>query len=281
MKYRPLGKTGLIVSEIGFGAWGIGGRTVGTTSYGDTDDAMSLAALRRARECGISFFDTSAAYGNGHSEELIGQAFEGSRTSIVIATKAGYDSWDRPPDFSPTAITASAEASLRRLRTDYIDLLQLHNASQEVLEAAPVRAALARLIEVGKVRAWGVSSKSPGEALAALRVVDVAVVQANFNMMDVRAASSSLFEEVGRRQAASSGAHRFVLAFCRARSAATPCFRPATTGWGGRGHSSTTGSTAPLNFWRRLRHVQVPRALKRRCASASRSRAWPARFRAS
>ena len=129
MKYRPLGKTGLIVSEIGFGAWGIGGRTVGTTSYGDTDDAMSLAALRRARECGISFFDTSAAYGNGHSEELIGQAFEGSRTSIVIATKAGYDSWDRPPDFSPAAITVSAEASLRRLRTDYIDLLQLHNAS--------------------------------------------------------------------------------------------------------------------------------------------------------
>ena len=111
MNYREIGKTGLSVSEIGFGAWGIGGRTVGTTSYGDTNDATSLAALRRARECGITFFDTSGAYGNGHSEELIGKAFEGSRTTVVIATKAGYDSWDRPPDFSPAAIVDGANPS--------------------------------------------------------------------------------------------------------------------------------------------------------------------------
>jgi len=201
MKYRALGRTGITVSEIGFGAWGIGGRTVGMTSYGHTDDATSLAALRRARECGITFFDTSGAYGNGHSEELIGRAFEGSRTSVVIATKAGYDSWDRPPDFSPAAIAASVEASLRRLRTDYIDLLQLHNAPQDVLEASAVRAVLIRLVEAGKVRAWGVSSKSPAEALAALQTVDVAVVQANFNMMDVRAANSPLLEEVAGRRA--------------------------------------------------------------------------------
>ena len=189
------------MSEIGFGAWGIGGRTVGTTSYGDTDDATSLAALRRAYECGITFFDTSGAYGNGHSEELIGQAFERSRASIVIATKAGYDSWDQPPDFSPTAIVASVDASLRRLGTDYIDLLQLHNAPQAELEDSALRAALARLVESGKVRAWGVSSKSPAEALTALQTIDVAVVQANFNMMDVRAASSLLLEEVAHRQA--------------------------------------------------------------------------------
>ena len=201
MKYRTLGRTGLTVSEIGFGAWGIGGRTVGTTSYGDTDDATSLAALQRALDCGITLFDTSNAYGNGHSEELIGQALEGSRGSVVIATKAGYESWDRPPDFSPGAITASAEASLRRLRTDYIDLLQLHNAPQDVLEMPQVRAVLEQLVQAGKIRAWGVSSKSPADALVALQAADVAVVQANFNMMDVRAASSALLDEVATRRA--------------------------------------------------------------------------------
>src|SRR5256885_8011055 len=111
MKYRALGRTGLVVSEIGFGAWGIGGRTVGTTSYGDTDDRTSLAALQGALDAGINFFDTSSAYGNGHSEELIGQAFKGSRRSkVIIATKAGYEAWDRPPDFSAAAITASARS---------------------------------------------------------------------------------------------------------------------------------------------------------------------------
>ena len=127
MRYRPLGKTGLQVSEIGFGAWGIGGRTVEQTSYGDTDDRTSLAALDRALERGITFFDTSAAYGNGHSEELIGRAVRGKRSRAVITTKAGYEAWDQPPDFSPSAIVASTERSLARLGTDYLDLLQLHN----------------------------------------------------------------------------------------------------------------------------------------------------------
>src|SRR6266567_241709 len=146
MRYRPLGKTGLQVSEIGFGAWGIGGRTVEQTSYGDTDDRTSLAALERALERGITFFDTSAAYGDGHSEELIGRAVRGVRSRVVITTKAGYDSWDRPPDFSPRAIAASTERSLLRLGTDYLDLLQLHNPPCEVLTAPEVREELARLV---------------------------------------------------------------------------------------------------------------------------------------
>jgi len=200
MKYRVLGRTGLSVSEIGFGAWGIGGRTVGTTSYGDTDDRTSLAALGRALDRGITFFDTSSAYGNGHSEELIGRAFEAKRDRAVIATKAGYDAWDKPPDFSPAAIVASAEASLRRLRTDYIDLLQLHNPPSEALRAPELREALERLQAVGKIRAWGVSAKSPVEAIEALTDFDAAVVQANFNMMDVRALDG-LLAEVERRQA--------------------------------------------------------------------------------
>jgi aryl-alcohol dehydrogenase-like predicted oxidoreductase len=201
MNYRALGRTGLVVSEIGFGAWGIGGRTVGTTSYGDTDDRTSLAALRGALDAGITFFDTSSAYGNGHSEDLIGQAFRGARSKVIVATKAGYETWDRPPDFSAAAITASVEASLRRLGGDYIDLLQLHNAPTAALQAADVREALTRLIDAGKLRAWGASTKSPAEAIEALRQADVAVVQANFNMMDVRAVSDGLLDEVAKRQA--------------------------------------------------------------------------------
>lgn len=201
MKYRALGRTGLSVSEIGFGAWGIGGRTVGTTSYGDTDDRTSLAALDRALDQGITFYDTSSAYGDGHSEELIGRAFEGRRTKVVIATKAGYDSWTRPPDFSPSAIVASTERSLDRLRTDYIDLLQLHNPPSTVLRGSALHEALGRLQAEGKIRAWGVSAKSPVEGIEALREFGAAVVQANFNMMDVRAESGGLFAEVVARGA--------------------------------------------------------------------------------
>ena len=200
MKYRALGRTGLEVSEIGFGAWGFGGRTTGTTSYGDTDDRTSLAALGRALDCGINFFDTSSAYGNGHSEALIGQAFASRRDRAVIATKAGYDAWDRPPDFSPAAVVASAEASLRRLQSGYIDLFQLHNPPQEALRSPELREALAGLQKAGKIRAWGVSAKSPVEAIQALDEFDSAVVQANFNMMDVRALDG-LMGEVRRRQA--------------------------------------------------------------------------------
>ena len=200
MKYRALGRTGLQVSEIGFGAWGIGGRTVGTTSYGDTDDRTSLAALGRALDQGITFFDTSSAYGNGHSEALIGQAFETKRDRVVIATKAGYDAWDKSPDFSPAAVVASAEASLRRLRTDVIDLFQLHNPPSAALRAIELREALTDLVKTGKIRAWGVSAKSPVDAIEALQEFDAAVVQANFNMMDVRALDG-LLAEVERRQA--------------------------------------------------------------------------------
>lgn len=199
MKYRTLGRTGIAASEIGFGAWGIGGRTVGQTSYGDTDDATSLAALARALECGITFFDTSSAYGDGHSEELIGQAFEAHRHRVVIATKAGYESWDRPPDFSAAAIVRSAEASLRRLRTDYIDLFQLHNAPLATLQADDVRDAMARLESSGKIRAWGTSVKSPAEAGEALSL-GVPVIQANFNMMDLRIVGSGLLDDMQRSE---------------------------------------------------------------------------------
>jgi aryl-alcohol dehydrogenase-like predicted oxidoreductase len=199
MKYRALGRTGMLVSEVGFGAWGIGGRTAGQTSYGDTDDRTSLAALSGALECGITFFDTSSVYGDGHSEELIGRAFQAQRQRVVLATKAGYESWDRLPDFSAAAVVASVEASLRRLRTDYIDVFQIHNAPLEALKAQELLAALRDLRTAGKIRAWGASTKSPAESIEAVRALDVAVVQVNFNMMDVRAITSGLMAEAADR----------------------------------------------------------------------------------
>lgn len=196
MKYRPLGSTGLEVSEIGFGAWGIGGATAGATSYGATDDAGSRTALSRAFDLGITFYDTAPAYGDGHSETLIGEAFRGRRSRIVVATKAGQQRWGQPPDFSPAALLRSAEASLRRLGGDAIDLLQLHNPPAGLFAADPdVAETLDGLREAGTIRAWGVSVKSPQEASALIGVVPAAVVQVNLNMLDVRAATSGLLAE--------------------------------------------------------------------------------------
>ena len=202
MKYRKLGETGILVSEVGFGAWGIGGRTAGATSYGDTDDAQSLRALGRALDLGITFFDTSSAYGSGHSEVLIGRAVKGRRDKAVIATKAGYDDWTKPPDFSPGAIRRSTELSLKRLGTDYLDVLQLHNPPSEVLGHDETRLVLTALLGEGKIRSWGVSAKNPAGATEALRVAGAPIVQANFNMMDVRVITEGLLDEVARRGAA-------------------------------------------------------------------------------
>lgn len=202
MKYRKLGETGILVSEVGFGAWGIGGRTAGATSYGDTDDAQSLRALHRALDLGITLFDTSSAYGSGHSEVLIGRALAGRRHEAIIATKAGYDDWTKPPDFSAAAIRRSAELSLKRLGTDYLDVLQLHNPPSETLSAGETTQVLASLQAEGKIRSWGVSAKNPAGAVEALRVAGAPIVQANFNMMDVRVVTEGLLDEVGRRGAA-------------------------------------------------------------------------------
>lgn len=202
MKYRNLGKTGISVSEVGFGAWGIGGRTAGETSYGDTDDAQSLKALHRALDLGITFFDTSSAYGSGHSEVLIGKAVAGIRHKAVIATKAGYDDWTKPPDFSVSAIRRSTERSLTRLGTDYLDVLQLHNPPADVLESGETREVLTALLAEGKIRSWGISAKNPAGAIDAMRVAGAPIVQANFNMMDVRVVTEGLLDEVAQHGAA-------------------------------------------------------------------------------
>ena len=136
MKYRKLGNTGLEVSEIGFGAWGIGG-----DSYGTVDDDVSRKALRFAYDQGITLFDTSDIYGSGHSEELIGQVLKDVRGRIVIASKVGtlpHFGFTMPQDFSVKHIREALEASLRRLQSEYVDLYQLHSPPIEVLSQIEV-----------------------------------------------------------------------------------------------------------------------------------------------
>jgi aryl-alcohol dehydrogenase-like predicted oxidoreductase len=195
VRTRPLGSTGLRVSEIGFGAWGIGGRTAGATSYGATDDAVSRRALAVALDRGITFFDTAPAYGDGHSERLIGEAVRGRRDRVVIATKAGLPGFAAPPDFSPAALHASLEGSLRRLGTDCVDLLQLHNPSLEELRARPeIVDALDGFRRAGLVRAVGLSLKSPADGPAAVRDLGVRQLQVNLNMLDLRALDCGLLD---------------------------------------------------------------------------------------
>jgi len=192
---RPLGTTGIRVSEIGFGTWAIGGDAHGTMGYGPADDGESLAALAEARASGCTFFDTSNLYGWGHSEDLLARAFAGRRRAVVLATKAGYVSPDGQQDFSPDAVRRSLDGSLRRLRTDHVDLLQLHDPPLDVLDGGDgLFAALERMRSEGTVRAFGISARTPDEALLFAARYQPAFLQVNFNLGDLRALRNGLFD---------------------------------------------------------------------------------------
>lgn len=129
MKYRKFGNTDLTVSEIGFGMWPIGG-TIKAGDYGVVDQSEAIKAIHRAMELGITLFDTAPAYGDGHGEEVLGEALVGNRDASIITTKCavrwdhGTKSWIT--DSSKKSILASVEKSLSRLRTDYLDILLIH-----------------------------------------------------------------------------------------------------------------------------------------------------------
>jgi len=187
MKYRRLGKTNIIVSEIGFGGWGIGGITPGPTSYGPTDDTVSLNTLKRALEKGITLYDTSNIYGAGHSENLIGRAFKSKRDEVVIATKAGLTDYENPPNFSPSSIRKSLEESLIRLQTDYVDILQLHNPTEKTIRKQEDLLNLSeKLKQEGKIRAFGISVRSPEDGLLSIQLLKPDAIQTNFSLLDHR-----------------------------------------------------------------------------------------------
>lgn len=161
MQYRKFGSTDLLISEIGFGAWAIGGGAlVGDTAigWGDTDDATSKGAIKAALDSGVNFFDTADIYGLGHSESLLGEVLAGNKEA-VIATKVGNVSREArfTFDYSKEHITQACEESLRRLKRDCIDYYQLHTARTNHLQDGACIEAMQALQQSGKIKYWGLS----------------------------------------------------------------------------------------------------------------------------
>ncbi|MBI4019735.1 MAG: aldo/keto reductase [Candidatus Aenigmarchaeota archaeon] len=202
MNYRPLGSTGINVSEVGMGCWAIGGSSYGN-SYGPTDDAESIRAVKKAVELGCNFFDTADVYGHGHSEELLGLALRSYRGEVFIATKGGGaymyndERWGHV-NFSGDYIRFALEQSLRRLKTHYIDVYQLHNPSLKVIKEGEVFRTLRALQKEGKIKHVGVSVHTLEEGIAALDHVDS--VQCVFNILDPR--NYEMMEAAKRRKIA-------------------------------------------------------------------------------
>ena len=171
MQYRTLGRTGLRVSEVGFGAWAIGGpATLGETQigWGTVDNATSVKALETAFDLGINFFDTADVYGAGHSEELIGRTFGRRRDRIIISSKVGNrvtpdNTWVK--DFSCGWIRQTIEGSLKRLRTDYIDVYHLHSPGADFVYTQEIVDTLEGLKKEGKIRWYGISLDPPGRGI--------------------------------------------------------------------------------------------------------------------
>jgi len=183
------------VSILGFGGWGIGGRTEGETSYGETDDDASLAALNTAFDSGITFYDTAPPYGDGHSERLIGKAVKGRRDRVVIGTKVGIERFADGYDFSAGAMKQQLEGSLSRLDIASVDIVQLHSPSKSTLDADPsIIESIHGLKDAGLADAVGVSVKTPADGIDAIRRFGVDVVQVNLNLMDQRAVGEGLID---------------------------------------------------------------------------------------
>jgi aryl-alcohol dehydrogenase-like predicted oxidoreductase len=189
MRYRRLGRTDVSVSEIGFGAWGIG-----KGWWGETDDGLSVKALVRALESGVTFIDTAYAYGSGHSERLIARAFRQAGHRVFVATKVPLKGTDWPPGpgtrasqaFPAGQIITHTEQSLRNLETERLDLQQLHIWRDEWIEETEWQDAVHKLKQQGKIRFFGVSiiDHQPETALRLVRSGLADTVQVIYNIFD-------------------------------------------------------------------------------------------------
>jgi aryl-alcohol dehydrogenase-like predicted oxidoreductase len=190
MQYRMLGRTGLRVSEVGFGAWAIGGPAkLGEVEigWGEVDDAMSLRAVEAAYDAGVTFFDTADVYGAGRSEVLIGKALNSKRDRVVIATKVGNRTtaggeWVK--DFSRKWITEAIDASLARLRMDYVDLYQLHSGTDTAQYRDETFEALDALKAAGKIRYYGISVGPCAHGPWVIRNTPADTIQVVYNMLE-------------------------------------------------------------------------------------------------
>jgi aryl-alcohol dehydrogenase-like predicted oxidoreductase len=194
MDLRPLGRTGWNVSSISFGAWAIGG------TWGPVEDADSLAALHRAVDLGVNFFDTADVYGDGHSEQLLARLRRERSESIIIATKAGRRLNPHNADgYNRANLTAFVERSLKNLQVDALDLVQLHCPPTDVYYRPEVFAVMDDLVKAGKIRFYGVSVERVEEALKAIEYPNVQSVQIIYNIFRQRP-SEIFFQEAKRKR---------------------------------------------------------------------------------
>jgi aryl-alcohol dehydrogenase-like predicted oxidoreductase len=192
MQSRRLGKTGWDVSEIGFGAWAIGGE------WGETDEEESMAALHAAVDAGVTFFDTADVYGDGRSERLLGRLLRERDERLVVATKFGRRVEQDPALFTYENLRGWLERSRENLGVEAVDLVQLHSPPWETYYLPEVHEACSRLVQEGLVRAYGVSVEKVEEGLKAIEYDGVATIQLIFNLLRQRPAE--LFFEQARRR---------------------------------------------------------------------------------
>ena len=194
MKYRELGRTGWKVSEISFGAWAIG------SMWGSVDEKESMAALHKALDVGINFFDTADVYGDGRSERLLGRLRKERNETFYIATKAGRKLNPHTPEgYNRENLTRFVEDSLRNLQTDCVDIVQLHCPPNKVYYTPETFEALEGLVKAGKIRHYAVSVRTCEEGLKALEYPGIQSVQIIFNMFRHRPAEL-FFPEAKRRR---------------------------------------------------------------------------------
>jgi aryl-alcohol dehydrogenase-like predicted oxidoreductase len=181
MEFTTIRETDLKPSRIGLGTWAIGG-----WMWGGPDDEAAIATIERALDAGITLIDTAPQYGQGHSEEVVGRALTGKREKAVVATKVGLE-WDERGDPSRNASAArirrEIEDSLRRLRTDYIDIYQVHWPDPNV-PMEETASALAELHRSGKIKAIGVSNFTSRQMLEFLKYAPLHVVQPPYNLFE-------------------------------------------------------------------------------------------------
>jgi aryl-alcohol dehydrogenase-like predicted oxidoreductase len=197
MNKRPLGSTGLLLSEIGLGTWPLGGplqagpEAIGRGQIGEEE---AIATVEAARASGVTFFDTADIYGAGESERILGRALAGHWDDAVVATKAGKII---TPEgllgtcYSSAHIRQALEGSLKRLHSECVDIYLLHNPPPAVVAEGESTGCLERLQQEGKIRCWGVSARLVTEAVQMIRAgYRGAVIEVVFNLLRQEAAAS-------------------------------------------------------------------------------------------
>lgn len=201
MQYRILEKSNIKISVLGFGCWGLGGE-----SYGKISEIRAIKILNYAYDKKINFFDTSDLYGkvdDGRSEIILGKAFKKKRDKIILASKFGllpHDGWYMPECFNIKYLSHALEKSLKRLQTDYLDIIQLHSPSIQTLsnkkKMFQIIDFLEKMKREGKIRYYGVSTRTPQDAkyVALNYSRHFKLLQTNFNLIDQRVLEIGLLD---------------------------------------------------------------------------------------